>query len=80
VGSKSLKLYLNGFRHGAFHRSYGRDRQEAVSVCPAMAAYRRLFPSRGGMPIDVFSEAGAPCGTWVPDQGVSTYRARSSLR
>ena len=35
------------------------------------------FHPRGGMPIDVFWQAGKlPAGTWVPDQGVSTYRAR----
>jgi 7-cyano-7-deazaguanine reductase len=35
------------------------------------------FHPRGGMPIDVFWQAGKlPSGVWVPDQGVPTYRAR----
>ena len=35
------------------------------------------FHPRGGMPIDVFWQAGKlPAGVWVPDQGVATYRAR----
>jgi 7-cyano-7-deazaguanine reductase len=34
------------------------------------------FP-RGGMPIDVFYQTGAPPrGLWLPDQGVSPYRGR----
>ena len=32
---------------------------------------------RGGMPIDVFWQAGElPDGVWVPDQGVAPYRGR----
>ena len=32
---------------------------------------------RGGMPIDVFWQTGAPpAGLWLPDQGVPPYRAR----
>ena len=32
---------------------------------------------RGGIPIDVFWQTGAPPeGLWVPDQGVSGYRGR----
>ena len=32
---------------------------------------------RGGMPIDVFWQAGKlPAGVWVPDQGVAPYRGR----
>jgi len=80
VESKSLKLYLNSFRnHGAFH--------EACTVAIGKKLVRLLQPRwlriggyfhpRGGMPIDVFWQAGKlPAGTWVPDQGVSTYRAR----
>ena len=80
VESKSLKLYFNSFRnHGAFH--------EACTVAIGKKLVRLLQPRwlriggyfhpRGGMPIDVFWQAGKlPAGTWVPDQGVSTYRAR----
>ena len=32
---------------------------------------------RGGIPIDVFWQTGAPPeGVWVPDQGVPSYRGR----
>ena len=32
---------------------------------------------RGGMPIDVFWQTGAPpAEAWVPDQGVPPYRGR----
>ena len=32
---------------------------------------------RGGMPIDVFYQTGAPPeGLWLPDQGVAPYRGR----
>jgi hypothetical protein len=32
---------------------------------------------RGGIPIDVFWQTGAPPeGLWVPDQGVAAYRGR----
>ena len=35
------------------------------------------FNPRGGMPIDVFWQTGAPPdGIFVPDQGVSLYRGR----
>jgi 7-cyano-7-deazaguanine reductase len=32
---------------------------------------------RGGIPIDVFWQTGAPPGAlWLPDQGVAPYRGR----
>ena len=32
---------------------------------------------RGGIPIDVFWQSGAPPeGLWLPDQGVASYRGR----
>jgi 7-cyano-7-deazaguanine reductase len=32
---------------------------------------------RGGIPIDVFWQSGAPPeGLWIPDQGVPSYRGR----
>ena len=80
VESKSLKLYLNSFRnHGAFHE------QSTVAIGKRLVAllkprYLRIggyFFPRGGMPIDVFWQAGRrPAGVWVPDQGVPLYRAR----
>jgi 7-cyano-7-deazaguanine reductase len=80
IESKSLKLYLNSFRnHGDFH--------EAVTVAigkkligvlkPKWLRIGGYFHPRGGMPIDVFWQAGKlPAGVWAPDQGVATYRAR----
>jgi 7-cyano-7-deazaguanine reductase len=80
VESKSLKLFLQSFRnHGAFH--------EACTIYVAKRLVERLAPHwlrvggywnpRGGMPIDVFWQTGAPPeGLWLPDQGVATYRGR----
>ena len=80
VESKSLKLYLNAFRnHGAFHEdctvSIGK---RLVSLLkPRWIRIGGYFYPRGGMPIDVFWQAGKlPAGVWVPDQGVPTYRGR----
>jgi 7-cyano-7-deazaguanine reductase len=81
VESKSLKLYLNSFRnHGAFHEdctvSIGK---KIVGVLkPNWLRIGGYFHPRGGMPIDVFWQAGKlPAGVWVPDQGIRTYQARS---
>jgi 7-cyano-7-deazaguanine reductase len=80
VESKSLKLYLNSFRnYGAFHEACTvAIGKKLVSVLqPRWLRIGGYFHPRGGMPIDVFWQAGKlPAGTWVPDQGVSTYRAR----
>ena len=80
VESKSLKLYLNSYRnHGAFH--------EDCTVAIGKRLFGLLKPKwlriggywypRGGMPIDVFWQAGKlPKDIWVPDQGVAPYRGR----
>ena len=80
VESKSLKLYLNSYRnHGAFH--------EDCTVAIGKRLFDLLKPKwlriggywypRGGMPIDVFWQAGKlPKDIWVPDQGVAPYRGR----
>ena len=80
VESKSLKLYLGSFRnHGGFH--------EGTTVTVAKKLVEVLAPHwlriggywypRGGMPIDVFWQTGAPPeGLWLPDQGVASYRGR----
>jgi 7-cyano-7-deazaguanine reductase len=80
IESKSFKLFLGSFRsHGAFHED-----------CTLMIAKRMIdiadprwlriagywYP-RGGIPIDVFYQTGAPPeGVWVPDAGVAPYRGR----
>jgi len=80
IESKSLKLYLGSFRnHGAFH--------EAVTMAIAARLVAALSPvwlrigaywyPRGGMPIDVFHQTGAPpAGVWIPAQDVPPYRGR----
>ena len=80
VESKSLKLYLGAFRnHAGFH--------EDCTLAIAKRLIRTLSPRwlriggywypRGGMPIDVFYQTGAPPrGLWVPDQSVAPYRGR----
>ena len=78
--SKSLKLYLFSFRdQDAFH--------EDATVAIGKRLYDVLKPKwlriggywypRGGIPIDVFWQAGKlPKDVWVPDQGVAPYRGR----
>jgi 7-cyano-7-deazaguanine reductase len=80
VESKSLKLYLGSFRnHGAFHEDctvrIGRDLVALLS--PRWLRIGGYWYPRGGIPIDVFWQTGAPpAGLWVPDQGVPPYRGR----
>jgi 7-cyano-7-deazaguanine reductase len=80
VESKSLKLYLNSFRnHGAFHEdcTVAIGKRFFAELKPKWLRIGGYFHPRGGMPIDVFWQAGKlPAGVWVPDQGVATYRAR----
>ena len=80
VESKSLKLFLTSFRnHGSFHEACtmmvaGRIVALLDPVWLRIGAY--WYP-RGGMPIDVFWQTGAPPpGVWLPDQGVPPYRGR----
>jgi 7-cyano-7-deazaguanine reductase len=80
VESKSLKLFLTSFRnHGSFH--------EGCTMMIATRLIELLTPRwlrigaywypRGGMPIDVFWQTGAPPeGIFLPDQGVAPYRGR----
>ena len=80
VESKSLKLYLASFRnHGAFHESCTMQIADRVRglLEPVWLRIGAYWYPRGGMPIDVFWQTGAPPeGVWVPDQGVSPYRGR----
>jgi len=80
VESKSLKLFLTSFRnHGAFHEdctvTIGKRILEVTeAVWLRIGGY--WYP-RGGIPIDVFWQSGAPPdGLWLPDQGVAPYRGR----
>jgi 7-cyano-7-deazaguanine reductase len=80
VESKSLKLYLSAFRnHGAFHEdcTVAIGKRIAALLEPHYLRIGGYWYPRGGMPIDVFWQAGAlPKGVWVPDQGVAPYRGR----
>jgi 7-cyano-7-deazaguanine reductase len=80
VESKSLKLYLASFRnHGAFHEACTLDVAKRVAdlLSPAWLRIGGYWYPRGGMPIDVFWQTGAPPeGVWIPDQGVPPYRGR----
>jgi 7-cyano-7-deazaguanine reductase len=80
IESKSLKLYLGSFRnHGAFHEDCTLAIAKTI-VAAAEPTWLRIgaywYP-RGGIPIDVFWQTGAPPeGLWLPDQGVEPYRGR----
>jgi 7-cyano-7-deazaguanine reductase len=80
VESKSLKLYLSAFRnHGAFHEectvSIGRRLTDEIG--PHWLRIGGYWYPRGGIPIDVFWQTGAPPeGIWLPDPGVPPYRGR----
>ena len=80
VESKSLKLFLHSFRnHGAFHEDctvmIGRRIVEATK--PLWLRIAGYWYPRGGIPIDVFWQTGAPpANLWLPEQGVAPYRGR----
>lgn len=80
IESKSLKLFLGSFRnHGAFHEdctvAIGKRLVDALE--PAWLRIAGYWYPRGGIPIDVFWQTGAPPeGLWLPDQGVAPYRGR----
>jgi 7-cyano-7-deazaguanine reductase len=80
VESKSLKLYLNSFRnHAGFHEdcTVAIGKRIVAAIAPVWLRIGGYFNPRGGMPIDVFWQAGRlPRGLWVPDQGVRSYRGR----
>jgi 7-cyano-7-deazaguanine reductase len=80
VESKSLKLYLFGYRnHGAFHEdcTVGVGVHLRDLLNPIWLRIGGYWYPRGGIPIDVFWQTGAPPkGLWLPDQGVPTYRGR----
>jgi len=80
VESKSLKLYLGAFRnHGAFHEdcTLAIARRLIDELAPLWLRIGGYWYPRGGIPIDVFYQTGAPPdGLWLPDQGVAPYRGR----
>ncbi len=80
VESKSLKLYLGSFRnHGAFHEACTLQIANRLVelLTPVWLRIGAYWYPRGGIPIDVFWQTGAPpAALWLPDQGVPTYRGR----
>lgn len=80
VESKSLKLYLGSFRnHGAFHEdcTVAIGKRLVDLMAPQWLRIGGYWFPRGGMPIDVFWQTGAPPkDLWLPEQGVAPYRGR----
>jgi 7-cyano-7-deazaguanine reductase len=80
IESKSLKLYLGAFRnHGGFHEGVTLTiaRRIVEVAAPKWLRIGGYWYPRGGIPIDVFWQTGAPPdGLWLPDQGVEPYRGR----
>ena len=80
VESKSLKLYLSAFRnHGAFHEDCTLSIAKRLidQLAPRWLRIGGYWYPRGGMPIDVFFQTGAPPrDLFLPDQGVEPYRGR----
>lgn len=80
VESKSLKLFLTSFRnHGAFHEdcTIAIGKRVAELTEPRWLRMSGYWYPRGGIPIDVFWQTGAPPeGLYVPETGVAPYRGR----
>lgn len=80
VESKSLKLYLASFRdHRGFHEActLAVAKKMTAAAEPLWLRIGGYWYPRGGIPIDVFWQTGAPPeGLWLPDQGVPPYRGR----
>lgn len=80
VESKSLKLFLGAFRnHAAFHEDCTLTiaRRLADAADPRWLRIAGYWYPRGGIPIDIFYQTGAPPdGLWLPDPGVAPYRGR----
>jgi len=80
VESKSFKLFLNSFRNNpAFHEDTTlviAKRLIAV-LTPKYLRIAGYWYPRGGIPIDVFWQAGRlPKNVFLPDLGVESYRGR----
>lgn len=80
VESKSLKLFMGSFRNeGIFHEdcTVGIGKRLVRELSPRWLRIGGYWFPRGGIPIDVFWQTGAPPqGVWLPDQGVAPYRGR----
>ncbi len=80
IESKSFKLFLASFRnHGAFHEdcTVMIGKRLVAAAKPKWLRIAGYWYPRGGIPIDVFYQTGAPpAGLWLPDPGVAPYRGR----
>jgi 7-cyano-7-deazaguanine reductase len=80
VESKSLKLFLGAFRnHAGFHEAVtvGIGTRLLAEMAPRWIRIGGYWYPRGGIPIDVFWQSGAPpAGLWLPEPGVAAYRGR----
>ena len=80
VESKSLKLFLGSFRnHAAFHEdcTVGIGERLFTEMKPVWLRIGGYWYPRGGIPIDVFWQSGAPPqDLWLPAQDVPGYRGR----
>jgi len=80
VESKSLKLFMTSFRnHGAFHEdcTVMIGHRIVAATRPLWLRIGGYWYPRGGIPIDVFWQTGAPPeGAWLPETGVAPYRGR----
>ena len=78
--SKSLKQFMASFRnHAAFHEDCTLQiaRRLVAALSPGWLRIGGYWYPRGGIPIDVFYQTGAPPeGLWLPDPGVAAYRGR----
>ncbi len=79
--SRSRSSFIsNSFRnHGAFHEdcTVAIGKKLFALLKPKWLRIGGYWYPRGGMPIDVFWQAGKlPKDVWVPDQGVAPYRGR----
>ncbi|MDX2083193.1 MAG: preQ(1) synthase [Rickettsiales bacterium] len=80
IESKSLKLYLFSYRnHGAFHEDCTLQIAKDIieNIKPKWLRIGGYWYPRGGIPIDIFYQTSAkPKDLWLPDQSISTYKAR----
>lgn len=80
IESKSFKLFLTSFRnHGAFHEdcTVMIAKRLVAAAKPKWLRIAGYWYPRGGIPIDVFYQTGAPPkGLWLPEPGAAPYRGR----
>jgi 7-cyano-7-deazaguanine reductase len=80
VESKSFKLLMGSYRNrGAFHEACSMDiaARLASILDPIWLRIGAYWYPRGGIPIDVFWQTGAPpIDVWIPKQDVPNYRGR----